>query len=396
MRSRLIRALPGVAVLLSALALAGAATAAEGEEGVFSWQPSLRFTTLASDNVLYEEGGKKGSLGTWIAPRLELAYRRPALEIGADLGVDLRRWIGQGSLDAELYRGIVWAEAGLGHGLSVRISDAFVPQPIRVGLPEDEGANLAQTNRAAADLRWWRELPGRRELEMGLEGSYFITDDYKEPVPTSAGVAIDRDFRADYAQGLGFVELQSPLGERSAGYARVQGSYRSFSSAMDADHGNLSLLLGVRSSRWENLELDLAAGVGALGFERFGDELRALGRASVRYRLPAAWTLSLAARHLNTPNLAGETALESTGELGISKRLAASTEVDLRVFVTRFDGDLRDDAANVFGGAELRLRHQVNRYLQLMAGYRHWRNAGGFDRDDFAQNRLLFQISLRR
>jgi hypothetical protein len=382
--------------LAALLLLAAGPAGAEGEGGIFTWRPSLRVTTLATDNSRYEDDGAEGSIGAWLAPRLELAYRRPSLELGADLGVDFRRWVGQSTLATELYRAVVWTQAGLGHGLSFRLSDAFVPQPLRVGLPEDEGANLTQTNRLEGDLRWWHPLPGRRELELGVQGSYFLSDDYAEAVPDAGGVVVDDGFRPDYAQGLGFVELRSPVGEKSTAWARVEGSYRDFDEVAGADHGNLSLLLGLRSARWRDLDLELAGGVGALGFDRFGDELRALGRVGLRYRLPSAWTLSLAARHLDSPNLAGAAAMESTGEVGVTKRLGSATEAGLEVFVTRFDGDPRADAVNLFGGAELRVRHQLSRHLQLLAAYRHWQNRGGLDLDDFSQNRLLFQVSLRR
>jgi hypothetical protein len=381
---------------LASCGLAAGAHAAEGESGLFTWRPSLSVSAVASDNVFYDEGDEEGSIGAWIAPRLELSYRRPALELGADLGVDFRRWIEQSSLSSELYRAAAWARAGLGHGLSARLSNAFVPQPLRVGLPEDEGRNLVQTNRLAGDLRWSRPLPGRRELELGVQGSWFRSDESAELVPGAGGPALDPSFRSDYAEGLGFVELQSPLGERSSAWVRAQGSHRSFREDSRADHENLSLLLGWRSSRFENLDLELAGGVGALGFERFADELRALGRVGLRYRLPAAWALSLAAHHLNTPNLAGDEALESTGELGVEKRFGIATLAGLRIFATRFDGDLRAGDANLFGGAELSVRHQVNRSLQLLVAYRHWRNAGALGLDDFAQNRLVLQLSLRR
>jgi hypothetical protein len=381
---------------LASFGLAAGARAAEGEGGLFAWRPSLSVSAVASDNVFYDEDGKDGSIGAWIAPRVELSYRRPALELGADLGVDFRRWVEQSSLADELYRASVWAQAGLGGGVSARLENAFVPQPVHVGLPQDEGGNLVQTNRLAGDLRWSRALPGSRELELGVQGAWFRRDDTPEWVPAAGGLALDPSFRSDYAEGLGFAELQSPLGERSSAWLRLQGSHRSFRDDAGADHENLSLLLGWRSSRFENLDLELAGGVGALAFERFADELRALGRVGLRYRLPAAWALSLAAHQLNTPNLAGDEALESTGELGVEKRFGSATLAALRVFATRFDGDLGAEDANLFGGAELSVRHQVTRSLQLLVAYRHWRNAGDLGLDDFAQNRLVVQLSLRR
>jgi hypothetical protein len=384
-------------VVCTALALSGSAAHAEGEPGYFSWHPSLRASVVADDNVFFEGDGESGSVGFWLAPRLELGYRTGAVELGADLGVDLRRYVDHSSaLSAELFRAIGWGEIGLRPGLNLRLSNAFVPQPVRLGLPEDEATNQVQTNRLDAGLHWWRELAGRREIEAGLLGSYFRSEEYSEVVPLEGGgFGVDDDFRADYVQGLGFVELQSPLGERTSTYLRWQAAYRAFSEHSAADHSNCSLLFGVRSSRWEGLDLALAAGVGALGFDSLADALRALGELNLDYRVPSGWTFSLAARHLITPNLAGDDAMESTGQIGVEKRFGAATAVSLQLFVTRFDGDLRADAANLFGGTELRIRRQVSRHLQLALSYRHLRNRGGFDLDDFSGNRIALELGYR-
>jgi hypothetical protein len=384
-------------VICAALALQGSAAHAEGEPGYFSWRPSIHSALVADDNVFHEDSGTDGSLGVWLAPRLELGYRTGAVELGADLGVDLRRYIGHSSaLSAELYRAIGWGEIGLRPGLSLRLSNAFVPQPVRLGLPEDEGSNLVQTNRLDAGLHWWRELPGRREIEAGLLTSYFHSEKYSQVVPLDGGgFAVDDDFRSDYLQGLGFVEFQSPIGERTSTYVRFQGDYRAFSESSAPDHSNFSLLFGVRSSRWEGLDLALSAGVGALGFDSFVDAMRVLGELSLAYRLPSGWTFSLAGRHLMTPNLAEDDSMESTGEFDVEKRFGAATAVSLRLFVTRFDGYVGVDAANLFGGTELRVRRQLTRYLQLGLSYRYWLNRGAFDLDDFSQNRIALELDFR-
>lgn len=395
---RFLSGLRGLAfVICAALALQGSAAHAEGEPGYFSWRPSLHSALVADDNVFHEESGTDGSLGVWLAPRLELGYRTGAVELGADLGVDLRRYVSHSSaLSAELYRAVGWGEIGLRPGLSLRVSNAFVPQPVSLGLPEDEGSNLVQTNRLDGGLHWWRELPGRREIEAGLLASYFRSEEYSQVVPLDGGgFAVDDDFRADYVQGLGFVEFQNPLGERTSIYVRMQGAYRAFSDSSSADHSNFSLLFGVRSSRWEGLDLGLSAGVGALGFDSFVDALRALGELDVAYRLPSGWTFSLAARHLMTPNLAGDDSMESSGQFNVEKRFGAATAASLRLFVTRFDGEVGADAANLFGGTELRVRRQLTRYLQLALSYRHWLNRGGFDVDDFSQNRIALELDFR-
>lgn len=388
-----------VAVGLCAGLLLASALPARAQEqgGRFAWRPSLRILSLVDDNVLLEDGNRNGDVGFWLIPRVELDYRAPAVELGADLGVDFRRYIeGDSRIDAELYRAIGWAEVGLGPGLSLRMSDAFVPQPVRLGRPSDEAINLMQTNRAEIDLRWWRELGQGREFKVGAMASHFLTEDYAESLPAAGGgLVVDPDFRADYIQGLAFAELQSPLGERSAGYVRAQFSYRDFTDYSPADHTNLSLLLGFESNRWKDLSVELAGGAGAIGFGSFADALRALARLGLRYRLPLGLTVSLAGSYLVSPNLARDDAMQSNGEIGLEQRFGPATAASARVFVTYFDGYLHG-VSNLFGGAEVRLRRQLTRNIQVGVRYLHYRNAGDLGLDDFAKNRITLELGFSR
>jgi hypothetical protein len=384
-------------LIFAGLVLAGGPAGAEEGLGRFSWSPSLRLTTVADDNVFLEDGNEDGSVGFWIAPRLELEYAAPAVQVGADLGVDFRRYLDHSSaLAAELYRAIGWAEVGLRPGLTLRVANAFVPQPVRLGQPADDASNLVQTNRLDGELRWSREVDGNREIEVGAVGTYFLTDAYSEAVPQpGGGLVVDHRFRASYAQGLVFAEFQSPVGERTRAFLRGQGSYRAFTDAAPTDHSNLSLMTGVRSNRWTNLELELAGGVGALGFDAFADSVRALGQLSLRYRVEGGWTLSFLAHHLLTPDLAEVNVMETTGEVGVEKRFGTATAASVRFFATRYDGDLPGDAVDLFGAAEAQLRRQLTRHLQVAASYRHWFNRGDFSVDDFSQNRISVELGFR-
>jgi hypothetical protein len=384
-------------VFVVALCVGAAAAHGEGDEGQFIWRPSLRTTALVDDNVLYEDGSGRGSVGFWVAPRVELGYRSSALDVGADLGVDLRRYLDESdALAAELYRAVGWAEVGLRSGLSLRVSNAFVPQALRLGLPDDEGRNLVQTNRTDAGLRWWRELSGGRELEAGFVASYFLSDDYAEALPLpGGGFAVDPDFRSDYAQALGFVEFQAPLGEWISSFVRTQAAYRDFTHYSPATHGNLSLLMGVRSSRVERLDLELAGGAGAISFDGFGDALRALGRLRVRYRFDTGLSLWLAVQHLLTPDLVGQDVHQTHGELGAEQRLGAATAGTLRLFATRFDREAGGAGVQRFGAVELGLRRQLTRHIQAAVSYRHWLNRGGALLDDFEQNRVALEFGFR-
>ena len=387
-----IRIVPlAVAVLLGAVD-----AGAEGETGRFWLSPSLRVTTVFDDNLFLEDGNGSSSVGAWFNPRVEAGYEIPGLELGADVGVDLRRYADYYSaLAVELYRVSGHARLDLAPGLTLRVADAYVPQPAILGRPEDEGSNLLQTNRVEADLRYWHELPGSREIEVGVKGTHFLTEDFPEPVPQGAGFVIDPGFEADFLDGTGYLELRSAVGERSSAFLRGQAGYRSFSDQGDADHSNYSLLIGLRSSRWRNAEVELSGGWGRLGFEGVDDADRVIARASLRYRLPAGFQLSLGGGHLISADLAGEAVAETTGRIGLERYFGTATAASLRFFVTRFDADSWSGGANLFGAVELRARRQLTRHSQISISYRHWRNDGGFDADDFSQNRIAVAFTYR-
>jgi hypothetical protein len=388
----------GIAVLplAAAVLLAPVGAAAEGESARQWLRPSLRVTTVGDDNLFLEDGNGSSSVGVWLNPRLEAGYEIPGLALGADVGIDVRRYADyHSSLAVELYRVSGHAQLSLAPGLSLRIADAYVPQPAILGRPGDEGSNLLQTNRVEAGLSYWHELPGSREIEVGVKGTHFLTEDFPEPVPQAGVFVVDPNFEADFLDGSGYLELRSAVGERSSAFLRGNAGYRSFRDEGDADHSNYSVLVGIRSSRWENADVELSGGWGRLDFAGADDADRVIARASLNYRLPAGFHLALAADHLISADLAGEEVAETTGRIGLERYFGTATAASLRFFVTRFDADSWRGGANLFGAAELRVRRQLTRHSQLSISYRHWRNDGSYDIDDFSQNRVAVAFTYR-
>lgn len=372
-----------------------AAAGAEGEVTGFSWHPSLRITGLVDDNLYYQDGNGNGALGVWVAPRLELAYRGAGYGAGADLGVDFRHYKGEGS--DELWRATGWGEVGLGRGFTLRVANAYVPQAVRLGRPEDDANNLVQSNRLDGDLSWRHELGGGRELALGVVATHFLSEDYPEVLPLSGGgFVLDPNFRPDYVQGLVFGELQSPLGERTEAYVRGQAAYRDFTEigGGGGDNTNVSTVVGLRSRRIDGLLLEISGGGGAVLFDH-ATAWRALARAHARYRLDFGLSVWGTLSHLSSPDLIGDMTHQSTGEVGFEQRFGLATALDVRVFATRFDGAPLSSSANLFGAAEVRLRRQLSRTIQGAVVYRHWRNAGSFGFDDFDQNRVGIELGFR-
>jgi hypothetical protein len=375
---------------LAAAALAGPApdAAAEGEPDLFTLRPSLSSTFVADDNPELERSGGDATVGAWLRPRVQVDYRAPYVDLGADLGVDVRRYAGyDSSLSDEFGRVSGWADLKLVPGVGLRIANAWVPRALRLGRPDDEGENLVQTNHLEGLLRHWRSLPGERELEIGVQGSYFVSEDFAEAV----GGGVDQDFRANHVGGLGYVELQTPLGQRVKGFLRAQAGYRALQDAPDADHADVGGSLGLRVPFGDGSSFEVGGGAGWLRFTGLDDRPRALGRTALRLRLPGDFQSTLGVTHLLSANLEGRTVQETEARIEIERYFGRRTAAAVALFGTRYDDATLGDV-DLFGGGEARVRYQITRATQIVVRYRHWTNAGHFGADDFAQNRTTLEL----
>ena len=146
------------AIAVSALLIWGSVAAAEDQESRFTYHPSILITMVGDDDP-YLEQRTDGAFGAWIAPNLELGYRADFYELQASLGADIRRYADESDLSDEFYRAIVSGEIGVLPGLTLRVSNAFSPQPERVSSPADATRNLQQTNQVDAEIRYWWSCP---------------------------------------------------------------------------------------------------------------------------------------------------------------------------------------------------------------------------------------------
>jgi len=368
--------------------------AAEGAPDLFSLRPSLATTLVVDDNPKFQKSGGDTAVGGWFRPRVQVDYDAPDLDLGADLGADVRQYAGYDtSLDKVFGRVSGWADYRFAPGLALRVGDAWVPRAQRLGRPEDETKNLVQTNRLDASLRSWRSLPGGRELEVGAQGLYFVTEGYAEPL---GGGAVDSDFHANHTDGLGYVELQTPIFGEAKGFVRAQGSYRFLEDDSDADYADVGGSLGVRTP-FDGGSFEIGGGAGWLGFAGLPDRPRALGRAALHLELPAGFVSTFGATQLLTANLAGRKVVQTDARIELERWFGRRTAATLAFFGTRYD-DASFGSVDLFGGIEAGVRRQLTRSLQLVMRYRHWSNGGHFGSDDFSQNRgtveLHFQPSL--
>jgi hypothetical protein len=382
-----------VALLLALLA--GAAHADEGAEQRFSWRPSFETRSTVVDNAYLTPKDKQSDLGVWMVPRLELGYRTAAASIGADLGAEIPRYLDHSALNDTFWRARLHGEAGIWPGLSVRISDDYTPSPIALGAPDDATPNMSQTNRAAAELRYWRELPGKRELTLGIVGARFDGNRFETLVPGPGDDAVMGKFRPNFSEGGGYAELRNPIGEDHAVLLRGSASYRSFDSSKASEDVNAQGLLGLESRLPGGLALQIAGGFGWLDPRGENGEPQALGRAELSWQNASGLTVRLGFHHQFASDLVGNDFLDTSGRLSIEKSLGFQTSATLTAFVSQLDSKSTHPSGDLFGGAEIVLRRQLSRSFQLSLAYRYWENAGSFEADDFRQNQASVAISYR-
>jgi hypothetical protein len=376
---------PALCVLVAGPALA------EPEEYRVSIHPSIRVTTNADDNVDLEENGD-GDIGFFFFPRVELGLQGRWLHVGADLGADVRQYVQDSSPSDVFLRFGGFAEVGVEPGLSVRISDAYAPTPVELGRPLDHAANLVQTNRFAASVRLWQELPNESELSLVVQATRLTSESFSADV---GGGVVDDDFHADFWEGSFLSEFHVPLSDTISGFARASTRFRSFDDSSASDFGDLALLFGVSTQWWGNVDFDAAIGYGRIAFED-GGKNRFIGEAKLRYRISDGTTLRFAFDQRNTADIAGNDFTETTGRIDLERRFGERTAASVAVFLTRTNNESWKAGANLFGGVEARVRRQITRRTQLELMARHWSNAGDYSSDDFNQNQISLIFSYRR
>jgi len=386
--------IPALLALAAGLGAAGTALG-EGEEEGWSFHPGIRTVLVYDDEANLGKPGQsnEGDVGFWIKPNVEVGYKTPDLDLGADVGLDLRRYITRDALADELIYANAFVEAGLLPGLSVRLENDLAPQYRQLGLPEEHGANLIQANRTDAGLRYWRELGGNTELEIGGTGTYFLSERFTAGFPSAGGPTFDPNYRATFWQATGIADLHRPLGRSLSGHLATQAGYRDYADGARADHTNLAMTLGLESERFETLELVLEAGYGAILFDGLGTVHQPLGKLSLRHQLPRGfhWSALLANRFRS--NLVGNEVFESAAELGLGKQLGERADASVQGFVARFED--RGAPADFYWGVETELGFDLTRQARLALTYRHWRNTGDAGFDDMAQNAVFASFQFR-
>jgi hypothetical protein len=385
-------------LLLLAPALATAARADEGAQRRFTWRPSFETRSVYDDNAFLEDGNGNGDLGVWLVPRLELDYRTPVASVGADLGAEIPRYFDNSKLNDTFWRASGYGQVGLWPGVTLRLSNALTPTPMMLGLPEDSPSNLAQANQANLELRFWRELPGGRELNFGVKGTRFDAESFPAFVDgPGETVVLDDDFRSSFTEETVSAELRNPvLGEQHALFLRGNLRNRHMDSISEGDHVDMGGVLGYEGRLLDVLDVELAGGAGWLEARGVGGDMHALARANLGWRHERSGLgFRLGFHHQITPDLVGKQFIDTTGRLSVERYFGLRTAATVTTFVSQLKNRSVGPSQNLFGGAEVAVRRQISRNFQVSLAYRYWENAGDFGLDDFKQHQATVGFSYR-
>jgi hypothetical protein len=390
-----------LALLLLAPALASVARADEGEgaERRFTWRPSFETRSVYDSNAFLGDEDKDADYGVWMIPRLQLDYRTPAGSVGADLGAEIPRYFDHSKLNDTFWRMRGYGELGLWPGLSLHVSDALTPQPMLLGLPEDSPSNLAQANRAEAELRYWHELPGGRELTFGAGATRFDAEPIPTLVPGPGNLPVfDDDLRPSFTEENGYLEVRNPLrNEKHALVLRGQLRNRHFDAISEGDHLDAGGLLGFEGRLKDAIDVEIAGGAGWLDAKGVGSDVHALARANLGWRHERSGVFfRLGFHHQVTPDLVGKAFIDTTGRLQLERYFGLKTSATVTGFLSYLKSHAASPSTNQFGGVELAVRRQISRSFQITAAYRYWDNGGEFSVDDFQQHQASIGLSYVR
>lgn len=385
---------------VAALCLGPLRALAESEEGRLTIRPRLGVTYEANDNAfLVRNGqGREWVHGLWIEPSIGLELRRPKWSAGADLGADLRYAFNESRLHNEFLDLSAYAEAEPLRGLHLRVANRLVPQAVSLGAPADDASNLRQSNLALAEVRYRHDRERGMALELGIAGQRFDTEGFPAQLDEDGdGISESSgNIHSNYWQASAFMEARRSIGRHSLVYLRGEMRDRSYEELPGSDLTEWSSLIGMRSHVARRLDLDVAIGYGRVDYDDFGSHSRLLGRADIDYAMPRGWELKGSFFQRFSSDAAGADFDETSATLGLAKVFGTRTRASLDLLWTRYRSDTPEADANIATALNFALTRQLTRSLQAKLAYRHWRNGGNNQTDDFHQNRVTLGITYSR
>jgi hypothetical protein len=382
-------------VALLALLVVPAAHAAPKSRGL-RVRPEVQTLFVWDDNVYLDESDED-DFAVGVAPRVRIDAERERWRAGADLGADLRWYVENSELSEDFWRVSAWGEVEPIDGLTLRVADHYVPQPVTLGRPEDETANLRQSNTLLAEARYWRDLKRETSLEVGARATRFTTEPFTGTVDADGdGVPEEvRGLESDYFGSQAWTELRYDLGRGRVAFGRVDLVQRSYDEIDSADYVEAGAVVGLRTPIGRRIRLEVAAGWGFLDFAELPDDDRLLGRAELRWDAGRGWSVGLSLLQRLTGDATGTDFGETSARLDVEKLLGRRTSIRAAAWWSWFDeggAQSRDD--RVFA-VEVMVRRRLTRRFETFLAWRRWENRGDFDADDFTQNRVTLGLAYR-
>jgi hypothetical protein len=286
----------GTILLVNAVGFALSLTATAEREGSherFRVRPSLTVSFVGDDNVHQQERDREWGFGSWIAPEVALDYRRGSFRARGEFGADVRLYTGDTDLNDSFFRVTTDAEYEALRGLTLRLSNIYLPHPVSLGRPTDETGNLVQSNTLIGEGRFRREFKRSTALEFGVQTSWFTAEGFDAYIDVDGDGESEEieDFHPDYLDFSAFVEGQYSLGRRTLLFARGNARLRDYDELQQSDYTEFSALLGIRTHWARRLRFEFAAGYGTIDFDGLPSDGRLVGRAKLDYDLQHGWTL---------------------------------------------------------------------------------------------------------
>ncbi len=363
-----------------------------------SLHPYATLSGVYNSNVLLEPSDGTGEFGMWLSPGIEANYRRGIFRSGIDVGADLQRYFGPIHLDGYYGRVAGFAELAPLPGVTVRLADAWAPQPLNLGLPDDDAANLVQSNRVEAEARLRRELPRELVLDLSLLGTRFDADPYEVRHDaelggfSTQGDSID----VDYWDVTGRLELQRGFDRRTVAFARILARDRAYESATEYSFVEFSGLLGLRLRGPAQTELEIAGGYGHLDYRDGPAKPTALGLIELRGALDGGWRWHAGVSRNFTTDFSIYDYAETSGRVGLEKELGPRTRATVEFSGGQFNSEAPDVGNQTYWAVETALRRQLNRTMQAGLVFRHWQTNGDGSLHDVTQNRVILELKYRR
>ena len=137
---------------------------------------------------------------------------------------------------------------------------------------------------------------------------------------------------------------------------RTNVRFRSFDDGALDDFGDLAFVVGIRTDWLENVEFEMSAGYGLLGYYKGDRNHSFVGDLNLRYFVRDGTVLRLSFQNQNAYDLIGNAFAETAVRFGIEHHFGERTAAELALFSTRLDNKTWNSGVNYYAGIDQGVR----------------------------------------